>query len=136
MAFSTDDDLTALIPDILDLGIAAFDDFHADAEADIERDIRVNWWSKTGYPGELDASLIDVTQFTKASAYLVLWKYALPQLTNWTDGDRFQVMIDFYKSRYNDEMAAIYADGVRYDYDDNGSISQAEKSTTIRRLAR
>ena len=123
MAFSSDSDLTALLPDILSLGIESFTDFHDDAYADLMREIRTKWWSQTGYAGELDGTL--------ASAYLVLWKYALPQLTNWTPEDRFQIMMDHYKARYNDEMAAIFSDGVEYDYDDNGTVSVAEKSITI-----
>jgi hypothetical protein len=36
-------------------------------------------------------------------------------------------MIDFYKQRYNEEMASIFADGVEYDRDDDGSVTQEEK---------
>jgi hypothetical protein len=131
MAFSSDTDLTELIPDILDLGISSFADYHADAQADIERDIRIKWWSKTGYNGEMNASLLTSAQWTKASAYLVLWKYALPQLTNWIPDDRFQVMMAEYKSRYHEEMAAVYADGVEYDYNEDSTISDIEKNVTI-----
>lgn len=131
MAFSTDNDLTDLQPDILSLGISSFADYHANAQADIEREIRVKWWSMTGYTGELDTTLLTATQWTKASAYLVLWKYALPQLTNWIPDDRFKIMMDHYKSMYAEEMAAVFADGVEYDYNDDGTVSDSEKSTTI-----
>ncbi len=131
MAFSSDTDLTELIPDIQDLGISSFADYHADAQADIERDIRIKWWSKTGYNGEMNASLLTSTQWTKASAYLVLWKYALPQLTTWIPDDRFQVMMAEYKSRYHEEMAAVYADGVEYDYNEDGTIESSEKDIVI-----
>jgi len=131
MAFSSDTDLVDLIPDILSLGISSFADYHADAQADIEREIRIKWWSKTGYVGEMKSNLLTSTQWTKASAYLVLWKYALPQLTNWIPEDRFQIMMDHYKARYNDEMASVFADGVEYDYNEDSSISDSEKSVTI-----
>jgi hypothetical protein len=127
MAFSTDSDLVELIPDILDLGIANFIEYHAKAEADIKREIRRKWWPKTGNKGEMDDSLLTDAQWTRASSYLVLWKYALPQLTNWVDGDRFQNMIDFYKARHAEEMDAVFQDGVEYDYDDDGSISDKER---------
>ena len=42
MAFSTDSNLADLVPDILELGIGSFSDEHAKAQADIERDLRVN----------------------------------------------------------------------------------------------
>lgn len=131
MAFSSDFDLADLVPDILQLGIESFEEWHEDAKADILREIRTKWWSKTGYSGELDDTLLTDSQWLKASSYLVLWKYALPQLTNWVDGDRYQAMIEFYKSRYNDEMAAIFADGVEYDYNSDSTVSAAEKSITI-----
>jgi hypothetical protein len=127
MAYSTDTDLQDIIPDILDFGIAAFTDEHGFAEDDINRELRSKWFYKLGISGEMDATLLTASQFTKASSYLVLWKYALPQLTNWVDNDRFLNMIDFYKQRYNEEMASIFADGVEYDRDDDGSLTQEEK---------
>ena len=128
MAFSTDTNLTALLPDILTFGISAFTDEHALAEADIEREIRNRWWNKTGKSGEMSASLLTDSQWTRAASYLVLWRYALPQLTNWIDGDRFKEMIDFYKSRYSEEMEAVFLDGVEYDADSSGGVSNIEKT--------
>ena len=131
MAFSTDSDLTAIIPDILSLGISSFSDEHAKAEADIKREIRNRWWSRTGYSGELDATLLTDTQWTRANAYLVIWKYAMPQLTNWVEGDRFREMQAFYRDLYNQELEAVFADGVEYDYNEDGSISEDEKDIRI-----
>jgi len=129
MAFSTDSDLTALVPDILDLGIDSFAGEHAKAEADLTREIRNKWWPRTGFSGEMDASLLTDAQFTRCNAYLVLWKYALPKLTNWTDGDRFQEMITFYKARYSEELNAIIDDGIEYDKNDDGTITDKEKES-------
>jgi hypothetical protein len=72
---------------------------------------------------------LTTSQFTRCSAYLVLWKYALPQLTNWVDGDRFQSMILFYKSRYGEELEAILRDGVEYDANNDNVIEQTEKKS-------
>lgn len=128
MAFSTDSDLTDIVPDILTLGIASFSDEHAKAQSDIEREIRNRWWEKRGISGELNTSLLTESQWTRSAVYLVLWKYALPQLTNWVDGDRFQNMIDFYKSRYGEELEAVFQDGVEYDADDDNVIDDSEKA--------
>lgn len=127
MAFSTDSDLLDLIPDILDFGVESFLSEQVLAQSDIERELRNKWWNKRGLQGEMDSSLLTESQFRLASAYLTLWKYALPQLTNWVDGDRFQSMIEFYKSRYSEEMAAIFEDGVDYDADDDGTVTEDEK---------
>lgn len=137
MAYSTDTDLQDILPDILDFGIDAFTNEHNQAEADINREIRNEWWHKKGLAGELDPTLLTASQFKFASAYLVLWKYALPQLTNWVDNDRFLQMIDFYKARYLEEMAAIFKDGVEYDSNEDGSVSQSEREPVyVGRLAR
>lgn len=77
----------------------------------------------------MDASLLTDSQFTRCSAYLVLWKYALPQLTNWVQDDRFQNMMDFYKARYGEELESILRDGVEYDDDDNDVIDDDEKKS-------
>jgi len=127
MAFSTDADLTELLPDILTLGIASFTEEHLKAQADIERELRTKWWGKKVLSGEMDSTLLTDSQFTLASSYLVLWKYALPQLTNWVDGDRFQQMIDFYKSRYGEEMNSVFLDGIDYDADNDGIVTESEK---------
>ena len=45
--FSTDSDLTFYQPDILTFGIASFtspNDYHAQARADIERELRIKWF--------------------------------------------------------------------------------------------
>ena len=137
MAFSTDDDLEAIVPDIFDLGILAFTAEHAKAQADIEREIRNRWWHRKGIQGEMVASYLTEAQWTRASAYLVLWKYALPQLTNWVDDDRFLQMIDFYKARYGEELDAVFQDGVEYDADNDGAVTDKEKEpVALNRLDR
>ena len=137
MAFSTDDDLEAIVPDIFDLGIPAFTAEHAKAQADIEREIRNRWWHRKGIQGEMNASYLTESQWTRASAYLVLWKYALPQLTNWVDDDRFLQMIDFYKARYGEELDAVFQDGVEYDADNDGAVTDKEKEpVALNRLDR
>lgn len=128
MAFSTDSDLTAIIPDILTFGISSFSSEHALAQAEIERELRYKWYPKLQLTVEMDASLLTASQWTKASAYLVLWKHALPKLTNWVDGDRFQNMITFYKTRYEEEFASVIHDGVEYDFNDDNTVSESEKA--------
>lgn len=127
MAFSEDKDLQELVPDILQLGINTFADEHTRAQSDIERDLRIQWWDRKGIEGEMNATYLTDSQFTRCAAYLVLWRYALPQLTNWVDGDRFQSMITFYKARYGEELEAILRDGVEYDADNDSTIKEKEK---------
>jgi hypothetical protein len=127
MAFSTDANLLDYVPDILELGIDSFNREHARAKADIERELRINWWDKKGLSGEMNPAYLTDSQFTRCSAYLVLWKYALPQLTNWVEDDRFQNMMDFYKARYGEELESILRDGIEYDADNDSVVTQEEK---------
>lgn len=136
MAYSSDADLVELIPDILDLGIASFTAEHTTAEEDIQRELRIRWWPRKNISGEMDNSKLTGTQFKTASAYLVLWRYALPQLTNWVDNDRFGNMIDFYKARYSEELDAVLADGVEYDEDGDGAVKEDERLPLSQRLDR
>ena len=137
MAFSDDSDLEAIIPDLFDLGIPAFTAEHAKAQADVEREIRNHWWHRKGIAGEMNPSYLTDSQWTRSASYLVLWKYALPQLTNWVDDDRFLAMIDFYKARYGEELDAVFQDGVEYDADNDGQVTDKEKEIVpINRLNR
>ncbi len=130
MAFSTDANLVDLIPDILSLGITQFTDEHPKAQSDIERELRIKWWPKMGIAGEMVNSKLTDAQFTRCASYLVLWRYALPQLTNWVDGDRFTNMIDFYRARYGEELDVVLKDGVEYDADGDSIVQDDEKIAT------
>tara|TARA_R110000787_G_scaffold86838_1_gene185066 strand:- start:179 stop:589 length:411 start_codon:yes stop_codon:yes gene_type:complete len=136
MAYSSDADLLELIPDILDLGIDSFFLEHPKAELDIQRELRIKWWPRKGISGEMDNAKLTATQFTTVSTYLVMWRYALPMLTNWVDGDRFGNMIEFYRARYGEELEAILSDGVDYDADGDGTVANSEKQTVGQRLDR
>ena len=41
--------------------------------------------------------------------------------------DKFQIQIDFYRDRYEEEFQAIMRDGVEYDEDGGGTVSDSEK---------
>jgi len=129
MAYSTDSNLQDIVPDILQLGIDTFSDEHGRAFNDINRNLRVDWWEKKGLSGEMDNNKLVSAQFARLSTYLVLWKYALPQLTNWVSDDRFLKMIDFYKARFGEEYDALLRDGIQYDENDDDVISKKEKQS-------
>ena len=127
MAYSEDKNLQDIVPDILQLGIDTFADEHDRATADIQRSLRIDWWDKKNIKGEMDNDKLVSSQFTRLSTYLVLWKYALPQLTNWVQDDRFLKMIDFYKARHGEEYEQILRDGVEYDKDGDSTITEKER---------
>lgn len=142
--FSTDTDLTFYQPDILGFGIASFttpNDYHAQARADIERDLRIKWYPvyvKQTYRDisllnttEMNATLLTDAQFKRLSVYKVIGSYACPQLTKYNSNDnpdRFQVMMKHYQQLYADEFDSILKDGVEYDADDSNTVKDAEKA--------
>ena len=152
MVMSTDDNLIEYQPDILEYGIDDFDSYHTKAREDILRRLRSEWWVRgknfkvemgsvrTTYALEMDDTKLDETQFTRCAVYLILAEYALPQLTKWNadgDEDKFQVMMMHYRKKYNEEFNNILQDGVRYDYDDDGTVEDIEKQPFhTRRLVR
>jgi|TARA_R110000744_G_C19351384_1_gene560478 hypothetical protein len=127
MAMSADTDLSAILPDILALGIASFAFEHTKAQTDIVRRLRRDWWPNKNLSGEINPQLLTESQFTVAAAYLVLWKYAVPMLATWDDNDRFYKMIGFYKTRYEEEWGEILRDGIEYDDDQDGVVELSEK---------
>ena len=46
-------------------------------------------------------------------------------------------MINFYKARYGEEVEAVFADGVEYDEDEDGTVTNDERSPSpLNRLSR
>ena len=129
-------------PDIAAYGITNFDTQLQHAEDDVIRRIREEWWERYRHTVrfkditkvtsiELNKALLTNTQWTRSVVYRALGEYILPMLTKWKtpdgDIDAFQVQIEFYRARYNEEFQAILRDGVEYDEDGGGTVSDIEK---------
>lgn len=138
MAFATIDDIQEYEPDILNFGIQNFDDALTKAQADVERYLRVNWWPSqqigrfditvVGTNLEMDANKLTDSQMTRAAVYCALGYYIYPRLSKFEPTlDIFQMKMDYYKKMYAEEIDMVIRDGVEYDLDSNGTISDAEK---------
>ena len=152
MVMSTDDNLIEYQSDILEYGIDDFDAYHSKAREDILRRLRIEWWVRarnsqmkadsirTAEHLEMDVTLLNEAQFTRCAVYRVMSEYVLPQLTKWNsegDEDKFQVMMAHYRKKYDEEFNQILIDGVEYDFDDDGTVEDAEKQPVhTRRLVR
>tara|TARA_B100000965_G_scaffold162756_2_gene135568 strand:+ start:7389 stop:7865 length:477 start_codon:yes stop_codon:yes gene_type:complete len=136
--------LQKIQPDILGFGITDFADQIQFAENDVLRRIREEWWERYRHTVrykditkvtsvEMTSSKLTNAQWELSVVYLALWKYIYPQLTKWRDPDTgegkdaFQVQIDFYRDRYDEEFQSVLRDGVEYDEDGGGSVSDSEK---------
>lgn len=134
MSMSTDNDILEYMPDLNDYGIQGFSNEHAKTRNDILRRLRIEWYPRHrgNASTEMNASLLTESQFTRVAVFHVLSYYILPKLTQFTtDGDRFRVMLDFYKDRYEEEFDLILRDGIEYDADSSGAITDSEKSPEV-----
>ena len=144
----TTSDVTKYQPDAFDFGISTS---ATETTNDILRELRIRWWPvyKTNVytditvlnTAEMVDTKVNLDQFKRAGAFLFLSKFFLPTITKFrpeADKDRFERMIEFYRSEYNKEFQSILEDGVEYDSDAGGTISVNEKEPLhgSRRLTR
>jgi hypothetical protein len=136
--YSTDADILEFEPSIKEYGVIDFSSYHAKTTADIQRHLRIEWWPRVrrqtglGYFNttdlEMTNSKLTASQFKTAAVYHVLAYYILPQLTQHTaEPDRFRMMIDFYKARFRDEFDMVLQDGIKYDWDGDGTVEASEE---------
>jgi hypothetical protein len=135
MAYSSDTDLEAYIPDILSFGITSFTAEHDKAESDINRKLKVDWYRTTGLSGDFTSSKLQSAQLLRASVYCTLGFYVFPQLTKWGE-DKFEKQMKYYQTEYEKEIVNVIEDGVQYDIDGDSSISSSETIHKQNRLIR
>jgi hypothetical protein len=144
MAYATLADLLAVEPNIQEYGVIEWDTEITRSETEVNRIISVRWWpTRRKNRGLKDADLIDTTrldptQWKQATVYHALAYHICPKLTQFSpDKDKFQIMMDYYRGRFEHEMDLCIREGVRYDTDDSGTFSDEEKaSDTSLRLRR
>ena len=147
--YTTDADILEYEPQIKEYGILDFSSEHTKTTADIQRHLRIEWWPRVKRAAvrgryfstsdvEMDTTKLTDSQFKRAAVYHCLSFHILPKLTQHTaEPDNFRMMIDFYKGRFRDELDMVLQDGVEYDADDSGTVTDAEKSAVhFNRLVR
>ena len=137
--YSTDADLLEYEPQIKEYGVIDFTDYHAKTTADVQRYLRIHWWPRVSrnYTTsslrthlEMDATKLQAAQLKRSAVFHVLAYYILPQLTqHGAEPDRFRMMIDFYKAKWQEEIDLVLQDGVEYDFNADSTIGTTEKQT-------
>jgi hypothetical protein len=137
--YATDSDILEYEPTIKEFGIIDFSSYHSKTTADIQRLLRIEWWPRVSRASttsryfnstdlEMDTTKIEATQFKRAAVYHTLSYYVLPKLTqHGAEPDRFRMMIDFYKARFREEFDYVLQDGVKYDFDGDGTVEDHEE---------
>jgi len=141
-------DIKKYVPDIEDYGLLDsnndFDEPLQQAENDVIRQVREEWWERYRHTVrykditkvttlELDSSKLTNAQWTRSVVYRALAEYIYPILTKWKDPqggdgqDAFQVQMAHYRAKYAEEFNAVLRDGVEYDEDGDSTVSASEK---------
>jgi len=135
-------DIQEYEPDILNYGIPDFDAEITKAQNDVFRDIRIRWWPtqqiglydlKYLASGQVepDEDMYNASQLTRAAVYQCLGFHIYPKLAKFdADQDIFERKMEFYRKDYEREMDLVLRDGVEYDHDSSGNITDAEKEPT------
>lgn len=129
-------------PDILDFGIPDFDAELTKAQADVFRDLRIRWWPTyqiglydakrlTTGRDEPDEDLYTASQLTRATCYQALGFHIYPKLSKFEpDQDLFERKMEFYRAEYEREIDLVLRDGLEYDADSSGTVSNDEREPT------
>lgn len=131
--FAILDNLLQVEPTIQDYGLLDWDVELARSQNEIARVLSVRWWpsfhkGRVNVASLIDKTLLDPTQWTQATVYHALAYHICPKLTKFIpETDKFQVMMEYYQGRFEHEMDLCIREGVRYDLDDDDSISADEK---------
>lgn len=136
---ATISDVQSFEPDILDFGIPDFDEEITKAQNDVFRDLRIRWWP-TQQIGlydlrrlasgqiEPDEDLYTASQLTRATVYNALGFHVYPKLAKFEpDQDLFERKMEFYRKEYERELDLVLRDGVEYDADSSGAVTDTEK---------
>lgn len=135
-------DLQEYEPDILDFGIPDFDEELLKAQKDVFRDLRIRWWPTQvaglydiSYIGhshlEPDEDLYTASQLTRATCYMALGYHIYPKLSTFSEAtDLFERKMEFYRKEYDRELDLVIRDGLEYDADSSGTVTDAEKEPT------
>lgn len=127
MAFATENDLVDLLPSIYNHGVADWSAQITKAETDIKDIIKSTWYDKRYNDYSWDETKLVEAQWTDATLYRALYRYILPQLSQFrVDGDTFQEMMKYYKSEYKEEMNEQFSIGIKYDRNADDIITNNE----------
>ena len=77
----------------------------------------------------MDPDKLTASQMTRAAVYCALGYYIYPKLSKFEPTlDIFQMKMDYYKKMYSEEIDLVVRDGVEYDIDSDGTVTDAEKT--------
>ena len=133
--YATDSDITDIVPDIFEHGVASFTNELTKATDTVNKRLKADWWN--GHPNNFDDTKLNDAQWTETTIYAALTYFILPRLSSFREGDIFMGMSAFYRDRYEETFRRELATGVDYDSDADASYEDSERTfTRMDRLTR
>lgn len=126
MAYATAANLNFYAPEVYEGDTEDWDTELALAETDIKNQVQVKWYDQVKNPGTFDSSKLHGGQWEKATVYQALVAYVLPKMSTFRVEDTFIEQIHFYKDRLKDELNIQFALGIKYDDNNDGTITADE----------
>jgi len=144
MPYSTDQDIAAIRPNILEFGVTDWTAMHVKAAEKINRTLIRRWYKTAAQEYSLDwrdnefsSELIDANQVKDLSSYKALELIYLYLMKDSPEADGFEREMKIFRDLYNQELEEVLATGVNYDWDGSGAIVDTEKYHHVpRRLVR
>lgn len=133
--YATDSDITDIVPDIFEHGVASFTNELTKATETVNKRLKADWWS--GHPQNFDDTKLNDAQWKEVTVYAALAYFILPRLSSFRPEDIFMGMSAFYRDRYEETYGRELETGVDYDTDGDSSYEDSEKTyTKMDRLTR
>ena len=144
VAYSTDDDLVKIRPNVLDLGVSEWEDHHKEAFAIINRALIARWYKSVAGENEVDwrstefdPDYVDATQILRLACYKTLELAYIYLTQDSPNPGGFEREAESFAKRYNSELNEVLAIGLNYDWDLDDTVDTEEKyQIPIRRLKR
>jgi hypothetical protein len=136
--FATLDNLLQVEPTIQDYGNLDWDFELSRSQTEVIRVLSVRWWPQyskqfkvnitiVGQMALMDPNRLNGDQWTMATVYHALAYHICPKLTKFLpETDKFQVMMEYYRQRFDHEIDLAIREGVQYDINLDGTIAPYE----------
>lgn len=133
--YCDDDDLLAIRPDVLKLGVDSWDDQIIEAGRVIDRALDSKWYRDAAAEVGVDARKTPFdraklrnadTQLKRLGSYKSLELAYLHLMKNQVD-DAFNNQMTIFGKLYSKELIEVLAAGLDYDFDASGGLSYDEK---------
>lgn len=157
MAYCDNNDLVNVRPSILSYGIVTWTedielsgvvtgvDKLTEAESQVNRIIEIRWYrqaAKAQYKdplspdGKFDPSKVKEADLKRATVYKVLELAYQYLMNDAPEPDAFERNSEYFAKEFQKEMEFVLAEGITYDWDDDGSTADEYVAPVSRRLMR